>query len=132
MPIVAQALLQTDPERAARLVLDLDDQQAATQFAAIWSQMDPPEACAWIVSHITDAPTRAMLFESAMTLWASTDEPAAVRFVESLDAGVEYDRAALAAIRSMPKESAAARLIDKIRDPSTKAIARNTMAERPF
>jgi hypothetical protein len=121
---IAQTMIQADPERAARLVLEQDDAEAAQQFAVIWGSMDPASAVPWIQTNIDDANVRAQLFASAIASWINADLPNAIRFIETLDTGAEYDHSALAAIANSANRPGVARLIDKMQDPAMKQNAR--------
>ena len=117
-------MIQSDPERAARLVLEQDDAGAAQQFAMLWGSMDPVSAAPWIQTNIDDSNVRAQLFASTIASWINADLPNAIRFIETLDTGTEYDHAALAAIANSANRPGVARLIDRMQDPAMKQNAK--------
>jgi hypothetical protein len=84
--LVAEAWAKTEPERAARWALTLNDPSARGEAVALvassWAATDPGEALRWIVS-VPDVPLREELQSGALQSWAADDPEAAIAWVQT-------------------------------------------------
>jgi hypothetical protein len=114
-PQIAIGMLEDDPPRAARLMLEQPNPEALSMFVMRWSELDPAACVAWIDANGDYAPSLVAMLPYAVASWAGSDRSAALAYLERMDPGPAFDEAASTAFYSLRDDPAAAkRLYDRI------------------
>lgn len=129
---IVYRMASTDPEEAARLVMQLPvayQLDAASEVSSRWSRLDPAAAAVWVVQ-LPEGQARSWAHRNIASQWAALDPVKTVSWIESLPASDSHDAAVQAyaeAVRHADPVGAstlASTIADpKIRDTTLAGIA---------